>query len=180
MNKLEFEEVVDQLIQKNPHKTDKEKRLKEWELYRIQFYNKVDEFLNEYVSVGKIQCEEAEEKIYEDYIGEYKVKKLTITLGYKTASLVPIGTFLFGAKGRIDLKGSHGKIRFVLVDKKATSFNKEIPVRIKSNGEKIEREQTNPEITDWEWKISTNPPNTNYIDFKQDTFLSALLEVIGE
>ena len=180
MSRLEFEKVVDQLVQKNPREPDKEKRFDEWQIYLKQFYDRVDEFLKKYVSEKKIQCEEAEEKIYEDYIGEYKVKKLTITLGYKTAALVPIGTFLFGAKGRIDLEGSHGKISFVLVDKNANSFSEKVPIRMKSNGEEIEREQTDPEQIDWEWKIATNPPNTSYIDFKQDTFLSALLEVIGE
>ena len=73
MSRLEFEKVVDQLVQKNPREPDKEKRFDEWQIYLKQFYDRVDEFLKKYVSEKKIQCEEAEEKIYEDYIGEYKV-----------------------------------------------------------------------------------------------------------
>ena len=37
MSRLEFEKVVDQLVQKNPREPDKEKRFDEWQIYLKQY-----------------------------------------------------------------------------------------------------------------------------------------------
>jgi hypothetical protein len=36
-----------------------------------------------------------------------------------------------------------------------------------------------PKDIEWDWKIATPPPRIQYINLEQDTFLEALMEVVG-
>lgn len=96
--------------------------------------------------------------------------------GHKV-KLEPIGTNLIGAKGRVDLIGKNGTIRFVLVNK--NSSGPKIKVNIWIEGEEPPKQEEVSKILEWEWKISTPPPRIKYIEFNQETFLSALMEVVG-
>ena len=53
--------------------------------------------------------------ISEDPIGSYPVEEMHIQIKNKEVVLDPIGTNIIGAKGRVDMKGSAGIVKFVLV-----------------------------------------------------------------
>ena len=125
---------------------------------------------------GPINYEYSEKRIIEPYIGEYEVRVLQIELGSHTIKLEPIGTNLIGAKGRVDLIGANGTVKFVLVDK--TSSGPRIKTKVSVNGEESPKEEEIKDI-EWDWKIATHPPNIQYIDLEPDTFFDALMEVIG-
>jgi hypothetical protein len=66
-----------------------------------------------------------------------------------------------------------GKVKFVLVNKNAST--PKINVWIK--GEQPPKEEA--KIIQWDWKIATPPPRIQYINLQQDTFLNALMELVG-
>jgi len=180
MGKKDFDDFLNKQAQeKNAGKQiDWDAKRNEWIEYLDQFYKTVEQFLSEYVENGKISYKYSEKKIIEDYIGEYSAKVIQIELGPHTIKLEPVGTNLIGAKGRVDLIGANGKVKFVLVDK--TSSGPRIKMTVWVNGEKppADREEGKKDA-EWGWKIATPPPSIQYIDLEQDTFFDALMEVVG-
>ena len=90
--------------------------------------------------------------------------------------MTPVGTFLIGAKGRVDVVGPAGRTRFVLVDSKASGPTLKVTVNI---GGKPERPVvvSQPGKINWVWKIATNPPTIQYIELTQESLFQALMEV---
>ena len=154
MSKKDFDKFLDKQVKlKQTEKTvDWNLKRDKWLNNLTNFYNQINIFLEEYVSKNKIKCIPENISIFEDNIGNYTAKSLNIEMGNRKAKLQPIGTNVICAKGRVDLIGPNGKVKFVLVNK-------------------------NPEKSDLEWEIATPPPQIEYIDLKQDTFLDALMEV---
>ncbi len=179
MGKKDFDDFLNKQVQEKDagKKIDWNAKRDGWIAYLDQFYKTVEGFLSEYLDNGKINYEYSEKKIIEDYIGEYSVKVLQIELGPHTIKLEPIGTNLIGAKGRVDLMGANGKVKFVLVDK--SSSGPRIKVTVWVTGEKPPEEEEEKKDIEWSWKIATPPPSIKYIDLKQDTFFDALMEVVG-
>ena len=149
----------------------------EWLEYLSKFYKKVESFLGEYLTAGKVIYNYSEIKMFEEYIGSYSARVLNIELGSHRVKLEPIGTNLIGAKGRVDLIGANGKVKFVLVNK--NSSGPKIKVDIWIEGKKPPEKEDKPMVIEWDWKISTPPPRIQYINLEQDTFLEAIMEVVG-
>ena len=126
-------------------KIDWAAELNEWIKYLNGFYETIESYLKPYVDEGKIEISYGKKKIFEESIGEYEAQTVTISLGANKLKLNPIGTNLIGAKGRIDLIGPNGKIRFVLVDSAASAPR--ISVRVYKNGEKPPSEDKRQEVT---------------------------------
>lgn len=179
MGKKDFDEFLNKQVQEKDadKQIDWKAKLDEWVEYLDEFYKTVEGFLSEYLESGKINYEYSEKKIIEDYIGEYSVKVLQIELGPHTIKLEPIGTNLIGAKGRVDLMGANGKVKFVLVDK--SSSGPRIKMTVWVSGEKPPEKEEEKKDIEWDWKIATPPPSIKYIDLEQDTFFDALMEVAG-
>lgn len=148
-----------------------------WLEHLSQFYTEVEAYLKEYIENGKLKHEYVENTIQEEYIGSYSVKFLKIALGENKVKFEPVGTNLIGANGRVDLVGANGKVKFVLVDKDSSGPNINITVRTK--GQEPPKEDVSQVNKEWKWKIATPPPKINYTDIDQNTFLDALMEVIG-
>lgn len=145
--------------------------------YLSVFYEYIEGFLDEYKKAGKLNFDYAQKDIFEEHIGGYPVKVLNIRLGSHKIRLEPIGTVLIGAKGRVDLIGANGKIKFVLVNKQLSNPQTKVKVWIK--GQEPPQEDGEPKDIEWGWKIATPPPRIKYLDFGQGTFLAAIMEVIG-
>ena len=75
---------------------------------------------------------------------------------------------------RVDMHGLHGTVRFVLVSKTASSPAIRVVVRDSSSETKDEPE---PIVEEWAWKILTRSPNIKYIELEEEPFLSAIMEV---
>jgi hypothetical protein len=174
MSKTDFDVFISKQAKVNSDKAiDWNAERDQWLKYLSDFYKKVDDFLKEYVEDGRVACKYTQQEIFEEYIGSYSAKALNIELGSHKLKLEPIGTNIIGgAKGRVDLIGANGKVKFVLVNKNAST--PKINVWIK--GEQPPKEETKIE---WDWKIATPPPRIHYINLEQDTFLNALMEVVG-
>ncbi len=150
-------------------------KLEAWKRDLSIFHEKVESFLKSYIESGKLTLTKRSIDLREEYIGSYEVDALDIILGDTKITLTPIGTNLIGAKGRVDMKGPRGTVKFVLVPK--DSSGPKISIQVRIQGEDAPTKEEIKPITDWEWKISTPPPRINYIELEEESFQTALMEV---
>ena len=176
MTKNKFDEyVAKQSSETRESEIDSSKKRDEWLEYVNKFYKKVGYFLQKYLSGGQIKIVYGSKKISEEYIGEYEVSTAIIHLGKNQVRLDPIGTNLIGAKGRVDMVGPNGKVKFVLVDKNASAPRTSVQVWVQ--GEVPPPKADKPMKIEWVWKISTPPPRIKYIEFNSESFFDAFMEV---
>jgi hypothetical protein len=179
MSKKHFDEFIYKKIKEKAEEKiiDWNSRRDEWLAYLSQFYNRVENFLDEYQRDGKLSFHYTNKEIFEEHIGSYSAKTLEIKLGSDRIKLEPIGTIVIGAKGRVDLIGANGKIKFVLVDRNSSA--PQVKFNIWIDGEEHPPEDNEVQDIELEWKIATPPPRIKYIDFEQDNFFDAIMEVVG-
>lgn len=179
MSKKEFNEFISKQTKviSDEKSIDWDFEKDEWLQQLSKFYKKVEGFLEEYLKNKKVLLNYTEKEIFEEYIGSYSVKVLNIELGNHKIKFEPIGTNLIGAKGRVDLIGANGQIKFILVDKNLSAPNIKVSVWIK--GEELPEKNKDLKVVEWDWKIATSPPGMLYINLDEDTFLDALMEVVG-
>jgi hypothetical protein len=142
----------------------------EWLQYVEIFFGSIQFYLKSYTDQGKISFTPGVKENFEENIGVYKVKTATVKIGSNIVKFDPVGTNLIGARGRIDMIGPHGMIRFLLVDEAAKG------PRVFRGG--VHRIKEDTEIK-WAWKIATDPPNIQYLDLNEDVFFEALMDVIN-
>ena len=141
------------------------RELEEWRDHLKQFNAKVLEFLKAYVDQDKVRVEHVTKRIHEQQIGRYEVKAIEVVIGNTKVKFEPIGTNLFGAKGRIDMKGPSGTVRFVLVPENSSAPN--IRIRIQNGAADPEHDDPAYSTSKWAWKISTPPPNIKYVEISR-------------
>lgn len=180
MYNTKFDEFLkrQQLKETQSTKTDWAAKRNEWIKFLDGFYKTIESYLNPYVDEGKIDILYGKKKIFEEYIGEYEVRTATISVGENKLKLDPIGTNIIAAKGRVDMIGPNGKIKFVLVDSAASA--PKISMRVYIKGEEPSDEEKLPKITSWAWKIATPSPHTKYFALEPESFFDALMEVSNE
>jgi len=158
MPNRKFEEFLE--AQHRPLPMDTNER-RTWWLDRLdEFYARIDSFLKDYTHSQRISISRMKLQINEELTGPYDATALIVHVGSNEINLRPIGTFLIGARGRVDLIGPMGKVHFVLVEQDAQS-------------------PTDGSSPSWEWKISTRPPKIKYFDVNREVFLDALMEVVN-
>lgn len=127
----------------------------------------VHEWLAEYATDGDIEVQTQEILLSEDQVGRYKAPQVKIRVGSQLVKLRPIGTFLIGAYGRVDMEGPRGVCRLILVPANASEprilFNATIPP---------------DQPVELAWKIVTPPPTSKYIDLTKRSFLDELMRVL--
>jgi hypothetical protein len=177
MTKKRFDEFVGkQSSETKESGIDWSKQRDEWLKYLAMFYKKVELFLQEYVSKGQIKIHYVTKKISEDNVGAYEAKSSIIQLGRNQIRLDPIGTNIIGAKGRVDMIGPNGEVKFLLVDRDAPAPKISVRVIVPPGLERpLEPEE--PKRIKWAWKIATSPPRIKYIELQQESFFDAFMEV---
>jgi len=151
-------------------------------LYRLKtLFRDVEVFLRQFTESNDIQIKKGKKRIEEDYIGKYEVPVLRIQLYEKYATLVPVGTLMIGTPGCVDLVGEIETIRFALADKNEdhpqppTSFSL---IWLEEDDKNEEIRTQDCRKCDYVWKIMTAPPYIRYLELNEDSFLSALQEVL--
>ncbi len=177
MIKDKFEEFISKQKKKSSSiEIDWDIQRSEWLQHLDLFYESIELFLKPYTENKTIELSFGTKKIIEEYIGEYEAKTAQITIGSNRIKLDPIGTNLIGAKGRVDLIGPNGKIKFVLVNESASA--PKISVRVWIQGEEPPtNEEEQPKVISWVWRIATPPPKIRYFPLEKESFLDALMEV---
>ena len=170
---ISFDDFVNQQIAKEEPSIDWTRRRDDWIRHLDEFYQLAEGFLQKYIDQGKVRITTATKQITEEHIGSYNVKSLEVEIGTIKVRLDPIGTLIVGAKGRVDMCGPHGMVKFVLVPKTASSSAIRVIDRDSSSETKDEPEP----VKEWAWKRRTPPPNIKYIELEEESFLSAIMEV---
>lgn len=176
MTKEKFDEfVAKQSSETKESEIDWSKKQDEWLEYLKKFYKKIEFYLQKYISREQIRITYGSKKISEEYIGAYEVSTAIICIGKNQVRLDPIGTNLIGAKGRVDMIGPNGKVKFVLVDKEASAPR--ISFQVWVQGEEPPPKADKPPKIEWVWKISTPPPRIKYVELNPESFFDAFMEV---
>jgi hypothetical protein len=158
---------------------EKEERLAHLE----RLYNLASEYLHEYINSNAIQVYKSSIELNEENIGTYAAKRLTIVIGAQEITLTPVGTLLIGTKGRVDVKGSAGSSRLVLINKGITRPEQMIRITStivrpgKMSSPPPTLPETLPEKIEWTWRIVSRPPTMQFIDLNKETFYQMLMEV---
>jgi len=156
---------------------DAEKEKEAWIGNINKLYSLVEESLREHIDAGHIRIVYTPINLSEELLGTYPVREASIALGNELVKLKPIGTYLIGARGRIDMIGPRGVTRFTIVPEDATAPR--VRVTIVSEGEQPPAPDPIPPLDTWVWKIATPPPRITYIDLNVDTFREAFMGVIS-
>ena len=174
MTEMSFDDFVNQQIAKEEPSIDWTQIRDDWIKHLDEFYRQLAEgFLQKYIEQGKVHITWITKQINEEHIGSYDVKSLEVQIGTIKVRFDPIGTLVLGVKGRVDMHGPHGTVKFVLVPK--TDSSPKIRVIQKVSGEV--KEEPEPIIEELAWKILTPPPNIKYIELEEESFLSTIMEV---
>lgn len=180
MGKKEFDTFLKNEESKKEPAVDREAERIWWIKQLGVLFSEIKGWLKEYIETKKINLEIQEIEIFEAALGTYTVQEITIKIGNKVVKLTPIGTILIGTKGRVDMVGKTGTVRFILADKKAVEPKIEFGIfptdEAKKKHQEAQRKKERTE-TDWVWKISSSPPKIKYTDLNQDIFLEHLMEV---
>lgn len=180
MGKKDFDEFIKKQREKTDeeHEIDWNKKRDEWLAYLNQLYKKILTMMKKYTESGDVSVEYHDKSINEEWIGEYKAKTMILKFKGNEVSFDPIGTNLIGAKGRVDLKGSAGIVKFVLVNTQSVGVRQKITIHIPGES-KTEEKYQEPETVEWDWKIATPPPKIEYVGLNEESFFDALMEVIN-
>jgi len=139
------------------------------------FYSKVKEFLQPYIEQEKIHLEFEPVVLNEEGIGQYDARRASIRFGSHQIRLEPVGTNLIGAKGRVDLVGPCGTVKFVLVEQ--TADGPSIKVRIETGGDSRLISETMEHSFGWAWKVATPAPRIRYLPLVAESFYDAIMQV---
>jgi hypothetical protein len=160
---------------------DWKKERDDWLGYLQQLYDRIAEYLDEYIKGGSIKLRESTIELNEENIGVYRAKRLSIVIGAQEILLTPIGTLLIGSKGRVDVEGSAGNSRLVLINQNIRQMFRVTVKSIPPGGSLPPQEPQelppSPKEIEWAWKIVSRPPAMQFIELNKETLFEMLMEV---
>jgi hypothetical protein len=148
----------------------------EWLKDLDTLHKQIQGFLKEYVP-HSISYTFTKIELTEPDIGRYLAKRMDIKIGRQQVSLVPVGTLLVGAKGRVDVVGITGRAQILLVDKRAKSPADLIRVTVNFKGSVAASRPAPPQPMSWAWKILTNTAERRFKDLDKKNFFDLLMEI---
>lgn len=151
-------------------------RRQEWMRHLAEFYETVRTYLHKYVVKGKVRLRHGMKQLHEEHIGSYEARTLAVEIGANTVHFDPVGTNLIGAKGRVDMRGTEGTVKFVLVPDDASGSG--FDVRVPEKGEAPPPDERKP-TEHWTWKIATPPPGVRCVELREESFQDAIMEVVN-
>jgi hypothetical protein len=180
MTKEEFETFLEQRGQatREAKLIDWESRKRDWLLRLGGFYSTIEGYLAHYKNSGKLKVDRSKVPLTEEHIGTYQADAMDISIGSDKVTLAPIGTLLIGARGRVDMTGPAGTVKFVLTGRHSNGIRISVPTA----GENPPAREASPQPStpeEFMWKIATPPPKIRFIELGAETFFSALTEVVN-
>lgn len=156
---------------------DAKAEVAEWKRRLVALFSQIEGFLREYISSGSIRIESGEIEVAEEFSGPYVAPTMTIHIGLEEIRLIPIGTRLFGSKGRVDVIGRAGSSRLVLLNRNVDYPSQLFKIEIIDPRKSKLPKKVHREPIEWVWKIASRPPTITFIDLNKDTLFQLLLEV---
>jgi hypothetical protein len=96
--------------------TDLAKRKARWLASIDRLYQNINEWLQPYIKDGAIIIERSSTTLSEEQLGSYSVPQLKIFVVDTAVDVVPRGTYLLGAYGRVDIDGRKGAYSLIEKD----------------------------------------------------------------
>jgi hypothetical protein len=169
MNRPDFRSYIGSQPAKSE---DAESRKQKWLAALGTLLTQVEAWLREYEDIG-VTCTRVNRWLAEEGLGHYQATAMRITFGGREVWLEPIGTYIVGACGRVDLNGSADSQQFLFVpqeaDRPRVAF---VPIAGDRPGTHL-----------WDqfvWKLATKPPKVRYEALSQEVFEKALIKVSDE
>lgn len=179
MSKADFDAFVkrQQVDEEEKVGFDPAKELREWLEYLNALYEQIKGYLKTYVDNGTAKITLRDIRLNEEFSGGYTASELILTIGRSTVTFTPIGTMLIGSKGRVDAQGPLGKVRLALVNKAVTNARQLIQVtaRVVGDPPPSPTPKRAKQHIEWAWKISTPPPEMEFIELTQSAFFNMIL-----
>lgn len=141
-------------------------------------YDQVSQYLKPYVEAGDIVINFQTVNLNEEYIGPYSAREMIITIGGKVIKLEPVGTFLLGSRGRVDVVGPLARARLILLDAEVKSLPRQIQAYVIVDGKPCLPPPPKPRSDiKWAWKIAMRPPRRDVVELNKESFLDLLMEI---
>jgi hypothetical protein len=141
-----------------------------------KLYEQVLGLLSEHIKSGNIKQQLHALPLYEELLGTYEVPSLVLELGTSKVQFKPIGTYLLGSPGRVDMVGLRSSVRIVLTTRDA--LEPVLRVRMMSDSPP-EGLSPKADIADYVWKFSTNPPRIKYCAITRESLEKAIIEAVN-
>ena len=149
-----------------------------WLEYLDELFAQVRGYLKPYVDEGQVVIDHHSIDLNEDNIGLYSVPEMIIIIGSKTIKLEPIGTFIIGSKGRVDVVGPVARAQLLLLNSEVRSMSQLIHVSVSMNsGPSLPPAPKSTSEVKWVWRIVTRPPEREILEVNKENFLSLLVEI---
>jgi hypothetical protein len=135
-----------------------------------ELYEHVSSWLKPY---PEIKIDEKTKQISEEALGTYQAPTLLLSIGSDLIQLDPIATFLFGARGRVDITGPKGVSRLLLVPKNAVG----VTMQIRGVNEPKKDIKRIPPVSEWVWKLTSPPPTVQYVELNKKVFFDIIISL---
>jgi hypothetical protein len=155
---------------------DWENERDEWLEHLNALHAKVKSFLAKYLRSGQVTTESVQVILNEENIGLYEAPQMVLRIGGQQVNLVPVGTLLIGAKGRVDVIGPAGRGEILLVDRRASGPGSLVHVTV-GTGRTAPGSTKSSKKVEWEWKIVTRPPERKFVEITQQSLFQLIMEV---
>jgi tRNA pseudouridine-54 N-methylase len=177
----EFKEFVEEKANETKQARDINWRAQkqEWLRHLREFYSIIAAYLAEFVKTDKIKIESSPVFLTEEHIGTYEAESKIIVLGLHKVRLIPIGTFLIGAQGRVDMVGPAGTVKFILTGKHSNGIRISLTIQGAAKRSKAVKNKGAEAPEEFVWKIATPPPRVRFIELTREAFFNALTEVLN-
>lgn len=99
-----------QLLEKKKHEIEKnsassKRRLSRWRMALIELEMKLSKWLEAPIKKHVVTLAKSPKAIVEELLGQYTVNTCTVTISGRRVVFDPIGTYVVGAYGRVDVLG---------------------------------------------------------------------------
>ena len=157
---------------------DAQRDKKEWLQSLNELYVLVEEYLSDYVTAGHIFITRRTISLNEEQLGIYDAPELLITIGTKAIRFEPIGRFIFGAWGRVDVAGPFGRGTLLLIASHIQRSSEMLRISFREKGALATPGISQPgRPQDPVWRIVTRPPELKIIKLDKDTLFTLILEL---
>ena len=108
---------------------EREVRMAKWLKSIDGFYKEIRKWLQPFLEQSLLKIHEIDINKSEEYVGDYQTKKLHIHIGNDIVSLTPVGTYIYGSLGRIDMRGPKAEMIIVEPEWGKWEFVQRMPKR---------------------------------------------------
>lgn len=168
--KSRLKNLLKEKDQKKPKPIDWEKKKNDWLVQVRKLYAQIESWFGD---LGNIRIEKQKISINEEYIGSYESERMLIYLNDSLVSLIPRGTIIVAARGRIDIQGPNGGSMIVLMGKGERPI-----ITIKEGSTPLPPPQPDSERMEYGWLIINKRKMEDLQVLDEDTFSELIADLI--